>query len=56
MLTLLTDRHLGVFRVLPYKLHLAVHFAVGAVFVTAPLLFGSGVSTRSSTGPTAPPS
>ncbi len=40
LLTLLTDHHLGVFRVLPYSLHLAVDGAVGVVFVLAPFLFG----------------
>ena len=40
ILTLLTDHHLGVFRILSYKLHLTVDFAVGLVFLAAPLLFG----------------
>ena len=40
LLTLLTDDHLGVFRVLPYRLHLAVDGTVGAVFLAAPFLFG----------------
>jgi hypothetical protein len=40
IMTLLTDHHLGVFRVLPYSLHLAVDFAVGIVFVLAPFLLG----------------
>ena len=40
ILTLLTDHHLGVFRVLPYSLHLAVDFAVGIVFVLAPFALG----------------
>ena len=39
-LTFLTDHHLGVVRVLPYSLHLAVDFAVGIVFVLAPFAFG----------------
>ncbi|MEP4195223.1 MAG: hypothetical protein ABJL99_06235 [Aliishimia sp.] len=39
-LTILTDHHLGVVRILPYKLHLAVDGIVGAVFVVAPLVFG----------------
>lgn len=39
-LTLLTDHHLGVLRVLPYQLHLSVDFLVGLVFLAAPLLFG----------------
>lgn len=41
-LTLLTDHHLGVVRILPYKLHLAVDFAVGVVFVLAPFVLGFG--------------
>lgn len=36
VLTLLTDHSLGVWRVLPYKFHLAVDFVVGVVFVVAP--------------------
>lgn len=40
ILTLLTDHHLGVVRVLPYWFHLAVDFAVGVVFVVAPIVFG----------------
>lgn len=39
-LTLLTDHHLGVFRVLPYSLHLTVDLLVGIVFVVAPFIFG----------------
>ncbi len=39
-LTVLTDHHLGIFRVLPYSLHLAVDGLVGIVFVIAPLVFG----------------
>ncbi len=39
-LTVLTDHHLGVFRVLPYSLHLAVDGAVGLVFVIAPIALG----------------
>lgn len=39
VLTLLTNHHLGVFRVLPYKLHLAVDFAVGITFWVAPFVF-----------------
>lgn len=39
-LTLLTDHHLGVIRILPYKLHLAVDFLVGLVFVAAPFVVG----------------
>ncbi len=44
LLTLLTDHHLGVFRVLPYDLHLTVDGIVGAVFVSVPLALGfSGI-------------
>ncbi|MEO9827334.1 MAG: hypothetical protein ABJF50_23260 [Paracoccaceae bacterium] len=39
-LTLLTDHHLGVVRILPYSLHLAVDFAVGLAFIAAPFVFG----------------
>lgn len=40
ILTILTDHHLGLIRVLPYKLHLAVDGAVGAVFLIAPFVLG----------------
>lgn len=40
ILTLLTDHHLGVFRVLPYSVHLTVDGLVGITFITAPLLLG----------------
>ena len=40
VLTLLTDHKTGVFRVLPYSFHLAVDFAVGIVFITAPFALG----------------
>ena len=39
-LTVLTDHQLGVFRILPYSLHLAVDGLVGIAFVIAPLLLG----------------
>ena len=42
ILTLFTDHKLGVFRVLPYSVHLAVDFLVGAVFLLAPIVFGFG--------------
>ncbi|WP_372366719.1 hypothetical protein [Candidatus Uabimicrobium sp. HlEnr_7] len=46
ILTIFTDHFLGVFRVLPYKFHLAVDFIVGVVFVVAPFLLGfSGVDS-----------
>ncbi len=40
LLTILTDHHLGAFRIIPYKFHLLVDFLVGLVFVIAPFLFG----------------
>ena len=44
ILTMLTDHHLGLFRVLSYKFHLAVDFMVGLVFLAAPYLFSfSGI-------------
>jgi len=36
VLTLLTDHKTGVIKILPYKLHLAVDFAVGVLFVITP--------------------
>jgi len=39
-LTVLTDHHLGIFRVLPYSLHLAVDGLVGVAFVAAAFLLG----------------
>lgn len=43
-LTVLTDHHLGLIRVLPYSVHLAVDGLVGFVFVLAPLALGfSGI-------------
>ena len=40
LLTVFTDHHLGIIRVLPYPVHLAVDLAVGLLFVAAPILFG----------------
>ncbi len=40
LLTVLTDHHLGVFRVLSYQLHLTVDFLVGVTFATAPFVLG----------------
>ena len=40
ILTLFTDHKLGVFRVLPYSVHLAVDSLVGAVFLLAPSVLG----------------
>lgn len=39
ILTLLTDHHLGAFRVIPYKFHLAIDFLVSIVFIAAPFIF-----------------
>ncbi|MCG7495050.1 hypothetical protein [Thalassobius sp. Cn5-15] len=39
-LTVLTDHHLGLIRVLPYTLHLTVDGLVGITFVSAPLVLG----------------
>jgi len=44
LLTILTDHHLGVFRVLPYPLHVAVDGVVGVTLLIAPLALGfSGI-------------
>lgn len=44
ILTVLTDHHLGIFKVLPYSFHLLVDGAVGIVFVMAPPVLGfSGI-------------
>lgn len=40
LLTIFTDHHLGIIRVLPYKLHLAVDLAVGVVFLALPFALG----------------
>jgi len=39
-LTVFTDHQLGIFRVLPYSMHLAVDLAVGLLFIAAPSVFG----------------
>ncbi len=39
-LTVLTDHHLGLIRVLSYKFHLAVDLLVGLTFLAAPFIFG----------------
>ena len=39
ILTLLTDHHLGVYRVISYKMHLIVDFAVAVVFIITPFIF-----------------
>ena len=40
VLTLFTDHHLGVFRILSYRLHMAVDLVVGVVFLFAPFILG----------------
>lgn len=40
MLTVFTDHQLGLFRVLPYRLHLAVDLVVGLMFLILPSLLG----------------
>ncbi len=40
LLTVFTDHHLGVVRVLPYRLHLAVDLAVGVLFLMLPFALG----------------
>lgn len=40
VLTILTDHHLGLIRVLPYSLHMAVDLLVGLTFLAAPFIFG----------------
>jgi hypothetical protein len=42
VLTLMTDHETGVFRVLPYRLHVAVDRLVGVTFLAAPLVLGFG--------------
>ena len=39
-LTVFTDHHLGLFRVIPYRVHLAVDLAVGLMFLAVPFVFG----------------
>ncbi|MDW3650108.1 MAG: hypothetical protein R8P61_23745 [Bacteroidia bacterium] len=39
ILTLLTDHELGLFRVIPYRIHLLVDLIVGVTFVLAPFIF-----------------
>jgi len=44
VLTLLTNHETGVWRVLPYRFHLAADFAVGILFLIAPVVLGfSGI-------------
>jgi len=40
LLTVFTDHHLGLVRVLPYRLHLAVDLAVGIMFLVLPFALG----------------
>lgn len=40
VLTVLTDHKLGLVRVLPYSLHMAVDLIVGLSFLAAPFIFG----------------
>ena len=40
ILTIFTDHHRGLVKILPYKLHLAVDFLVGLAFVAAPFVLG----------------
>ena len=40
LLTVLTDHHLGLIRVVPYSIHMAVDLIVGLTFLAAPFLFG----------------
>lgn len=40
VLTVLTDHHLGIVRILPYSLHLAVDGLVGITFIIAPIALG----------------
>ena len=39
VLTVLTDHHLGVFRLVSYQFHLIVDFLVAIAFVSAPFIF-----------------
>ncbi len=38
ILTLLTDHHLGAFKIISYKMHLIVDFIVAIVFIVAPFI------------------
>lgn len=39
-LTLMTDHETGLFRLLPYSLHLIADFVIGVVLAVAPFVFG----------------
>lgn len=44
ILTVFTDHRLGVFRVIPYRIHVAIDFLVGVAFLIAPFALGfSGI-------------
>lgn len=38
ILTILTDHHLGLIKVIPYKVHLIVDFLVAVTFIIAPFI------------------
>ncbi len=40
LLTIITNHQTGLLKVVPYRVHLAVDFVVGLVFVAAPFIFG----------------
>lgn len=40
VLTIFTNHHLGLFRVLPYRFHMAVDAAVGVLFLLLPFMLG----------------
>ena len=40
LLTVFTDHHLGLVRILPYRVHLAVDLSVGMLFLALPFAFG----------------
>ena len=40
LLTVFTDHHLGIVRILPYRFHLAVDLSVGVLFLALPFAFG----------------
>ncbi|MEZ5936273.1 MAG: hypothetical protein R3F54_31110 [Alphaproteobacteria bacterium] len=42
LLTVFTDHRLGLFRVIPYRIHVAVDLLVGVLFLLAPFAFGFG--------------
>ncbi|MGH1335728.1 MAG: SPW repeat domain-containing protein [Aureispira sp.] len=40
LLTVLTDHHLGLIKIVSYKMHLFVDLLVGIVFIAAPFILG----------------